>query len=59
MPVILSPDDYGQWLKTEDQPTGELIKLLKPYSPDEMVAYPVSKLVNTPHYDSADLIKPV
>ena len=59
MPVILSPDDYGQWLKKEDQPTGELIKLLKPYSSDEMVAYPVSKLVNTPHYDSADLIKPV
>src|SRR4030066_471908 len=59
MPVILSPDSYRQWLSTEDQQANQLNDLLVPYSPDEMVAYSVSKLVNNPQYDSPDLIKPV
>lgn len=59
MPVILSPDFYGLWLKPEDQPIAELNKLLEPYPANDMVAYPVSKLVNTPQYDTPELIKPV
>jgi putative SOS response-associated peptidase YedK len=59
MPVILSPEAYSQWLNPEDQPAAQLNELLKPYPSDEMVAFPVSKLVNSPQYDSPDLIRPV
>ena len=59
MPVILPPDAYQQWLLPGDQTAAQLNKLLVPYPPEEMVAYPVSKLVNSPQYDSFELIKPV
>ena len=59
MPVILSHEAYPLWLATEDRQAGQLNELLVPYPADEMIAYPVSKLVNSPQYDSPDLIKPV
>jgi putative SOS response-associated peptidase YedK len=59
MPAILSPDDYSYWLKTDEQPIDELNKLLISYPADQMVAYPVSKLVNAPQVDSPELIKAV
>jgi putative SOS response-associated peptidase YedK len=59
MPVILPPEKYKQWISPEDQPANQLNNLLIPYPADEMIAYQVSKLVNNPHYDSPDLIRPV
>jgi len=59
MPVILSHEAYPLWLATEDRQAGQLNELLVPYPADEMIAYPVSKLVNSPQYDSPELIKPV
>jgi putative SOS response-associated peptidase YedK len=59
MPVILPPETYQQWLVPSDVPSTELNGLLIPYSAEEMTAYPVSKMVNSPQYDSSDLIKPV
>ena len=59
MPVILAPDAYRVWLSPDDQAATLLNKLLVPYPPEEMVAIPVSKLVNSPQYDSPELIKPV
>jgi putative SOS response-associated peptidase YedK len=59
MPAILLPDNYFSWLKTGDQPATEMLMLLHPYPASEMVAYPVSKLINTPQYDSPELIQPV
>ena len=58
MPVILPADTYPIWLAPGDQPVTQLNELLVPYPSEEMVAFPVSKLVNSPQYDSADLIKP-
>jgi putative SOS response-associated peptidase YedK len=58
MPVILSPEDYATWLNAA--PTTELLlPLLKPFSADQMEAYPVSKLVNNPRNQGEQLIEPV
>jgi len=59
MPVILPPDSYMHWLSAEDCPASELNKLLIPYPSNEMIAYPVSKKVNSPLNDSNELITPI
>jgi putative SOS response-associated peptidase YedK len=58
MPVILQEGDYDRWLdpKLEDVPTLE--RLLRPYPTDEMTAYPISTLVNSPRNESAECIEP-
>jgi putative SOS response-associated peptidase YedK len=56
MPVILNPQTTWAWL---GEGSGEaLVKLLKPYPAEEMVAYKVSRMVNDPGKDVAALIKP-
>jgi putative SOS response-associated peptidase YedK len=59
MPVILHPESYKLWITHEDRPATELNELLVPYPSNEMLAYPVSKKVNSPLNDSADLITPI
>ena len=59
MPVILEPDAYDLWLDPSDQPPNQLDGLLKPYPAEEMMAYPVSRLVNRPSNDSPNCIAPV
>lgn len=57
MPVILHSDDYDLWLD-EDVRQQELLKdLLQPYPGAEMMAYPVSTLVNSPRGQGAQLIE--
>ncbi|MBN2158702.1 MAG: SOS response-associated peptidase [Spirochaetes bacterium] len=57
MPVILSGDRQETWLDTAIQPETALT-LLAPYSADEMEAYPVSTLVNSPKNNVAACIEP-
>jgi putative SOS response-associated peptidase YedK len=52
MPVILSPADYDLWLDVRIREVDRLLPLLTPYPPEEMTAYPVSPLVNSPANDS-------
>lgn len=59
MPVILSSENYSLWLDEKINDTDRLQKLIAPYSPKEMKAYPVSKSVNIPDVNSADLIKSI
>ena len=59
MPVILSPKSYNQWLTPNDMLPTQLNELLVSYPADEMIAYPVSKLVNSPQNDSPELINPI
>ena len=59
MPVILKPDAYEQWLDVTEQRPDRLGGLLKPYPASEMVAYPVSRLVNNPENDVPECIHPV
>ena len=54
MPVIVSPDSVRAWLFGE--PPEEL---LKPFAPDQMRAYRISKAVNNPRHDSPDVLVPV
>ena len=57
MPVILKPEDYDQWLDEKEKKTDRLQNLLVPFPSAEMASHAVSKAVNTPIYDSAELIK--
>jgi putative SOS response-associated peptidase YedK len=56
MPAILSPETREQWLDHTNRDTSTLTSLLRPYPTEEMIARPVSRLVNNPKYDSAELI---
>lgn len=59
MPVILPTETFSQWITPADLPAIQLNELLAPYPAEEMIAYPVSKMVNSPQFDSPDLIKPI
>ena len=50
MPVIMAPDNYERWLNPQT-PREELPPLLRPYPPDQMTGYPVSRAVNNPSHD--------
>lgn len=59
MPVILSPTDYDRWLDPSIQEPAVLQTLLRPYPADEMTAYPVSTLVNSPANDNSGCTEPL
>jgi len=58
MPVILSHNDYAQWLDPAPRSPESLESLLRPYPAEEMSAHPVSTLVNSPGTDRPELIVP-
>lgn len=58
MPVILPPASYTRWLDPAEVQSGSLQDLLVPYPADEMVAYAVSRYVNSPANDDPECIKP-
>ena len=59
MPVILPREAMRRWLEPGEKPAEELNELLLPYPADKMEAYPISKQVNSPRNDGAELIKRV
>jgi putative SOS response-associated peptidase YedK len=56
MPALLLPDALTNWLDPEVQDEQALRGLLKPYPAELMMARPVSRLVNNPKYEGAELI---
>jgi putative SOS response-associated peptidase YedK len=58
MPVILEPKDWNVWLDPNQHDPKQVQSLLRPYG-GTLTAYPVSTLVNRPHYDGPELIKPL
>ncbi len=52
MPVILQKQFIDLWLDPSYQNETELSNILKPYPHEEMAAYEVSKLVNSPQNDT-------
>jgi putative SOS response-associated peptidase YedK len=58
MPVILTKDHEETWLNPDETDPSRLLHLLQPYSNEDMEAYPVSRLVNSPAYDSKEVIEP-
>jgi len=59
MPVILAPHDYDLWLDPSVQHVEIVKPLLRPFTADELVAYPVSALVNNPRHDTSQCLEPV
>jgi putative SOS response-associated peptidase YedK len=58
MPAILAPDAYDRWLSPDDEPAERLQPLLGPYPADDLVAYPVSRVVNNPANDVPECVLP-
>lgn len=58
MPVILPKEAYPLWLESGEANPQQLAGLLLPYTAEEMQAYPVSPLVNSPKNDLPELIRP-
>jgi putative SOS response-associated peptidase YedK len=57
MPVILKREDEKRWLSPE--PEEFLTGLLKPFPAGEMIAFPVSRLVNNPKNDIPEILAPL
>lgn len=57
MPVILPQESEEIWLNSNKQ--DELLALLKPYDQDQMYAYEISKLVNSPSNDNPAVLLPM
>lgn len=58
MPVILEPRDYGGWLDAGD-PARLPLDLLRPYSAEQMRAWPVSDRVGNVRNNDAALLAQV
>jgi putative SOS response-associated peptidase YedK len=58
MPVILPPTAYKDWLDTAERTPDSLAKWFSPFPSEEMEAYPVSRLVNSPQNDVPECIQP-
>jgi putative SOS response-associated peptidase YedK len=59
MPVMLAPTAYDHWLDLTVQQAESLKALLHPYPSEELLAYPVSPLVNNPRHDAQDCLEPL
>lgn len=59
MPVILPPSAYEDWLDPAERAPQTLQGLLRPFPALELVAYPISTLVNNPANDVPEVIQPV
>jgi putative SOS response-associated peptidase YedK len=57
MPVIIRKQDLDTWLNCDDPDWDAALRLLKPLDPSEMVATPVSSLVNDPNNDLPEVLE--
>jgi putative SOS response-associated peptidase YedK len=58
MPVILPRNAYAQWLDPSPRLPKDMQSLLIPYPTEEMEAYPISTLVNSPANDRPEVLLP-
>jgi len=58
MPVILPESAYQAWLSPQEADPAALQPLLAPFSAEAMLAYPISRLVNSPENDVPEVIRP-
>lgn len=59
MPAILGREACDAWLDPTLRNANALVSLLKPYPVAEMTARPVSRLVNNPQFEGAELLAEV
>ncbi len=58
MPVILTKEEEKQWLNPDETEVDKLKIFLKPYR-GKMDAYPISRRINSPINNNAEIIKPI
>ena len=58
MPVILAPESFGKWLGAAP-PSPDFAALFEPYPAERMLAYPVSRAVNSPANDRPELLEAI
>ena len=58
MPVTLAQDAEATWLDPEIDDAADVMPLLMPCPADQLEAYPVSSLVNSPQNDSPECVLP-
>jgi len=56
VPVTLRREDEDEWLDPANSEPETLLPLLRPYPAEEMAAYPVSRMVNSPANDAPDIL---
>lgn len=56
MPVVLADTDWDRWLDTAYFETDKLQELLRPFDPDALEAWTVSREVNAPKNEGPELI---
>jgi putative SOS response-associated peptidase YedK len=59
MPAILKPQDYDRWLNPDVHEKEELEPLLHSCPAEQMMAYPVSALVNSPRHDDPTCVEAI
>lgn len=59
MPVILDESVYDEWMDPDLRDVKRLGALLRPFPPTRMMAYPISKLVNSPSNDGPECVEPL
>jgi putative SOS response-associated peptidase YedK len=59
MPVIITADRVQQWIAPGPVSAEQLVEFTEPCPAEQMVARPVSALVNNPRNDTPDCIVPV
>jgi putative SOS response-associated peptidase YedK len=57
MPVMLTGNNCWEWLLKSR--TDDLTRLLAPFPAEEMIAYPVNRLVNDPSVDAPEVLLPL
>jgi putative SOS response-associated peptidase YedK len=58
MPAILKPEAEAEWLNLDTTPE-QALELLQPYPDEQMEAYEVSTLINSPANNTPDVFKPL
>ena len=59
MPVILPPEAYSDWLDPAERKPDSLNRWLLPFPPEDMEAFPVSRVVNSPENDVPECVQPL
>jgi putative SOS response-associated peptidase YedK len=59
MPVIIPAGARALWLDRSIEESRQLLSLLDPYPAHDMLAYEVSRQVNSPKNNSSDLLRPL
>lgn len=56
MPVILSPENHGEWLDLDNANVEQLQNLLRPYSAGLLEAYPITTKVNNARNEGPEIL---